>query len=328
MRPSIVGATYDLIEFQGRGTFGQFDRAFRRACRYLSFHPNDATIGKLRSVALHYLRTTGFLDVMQAERTAVWSVAPPNVVQRGDNDFVLVGGSETARVIQAAARPDQLSTIRSSDIGLIGEDIWFFPEMLRVVAPEADVEALCARVGVSLGRSYQKHFFGALPGIDAVLRQAVEEEELHGAFEPGSTDQFDFASCEWCPFNDPRPVRAGLFRQRFEFGPARFVIAAPSRSQRLAIFRVKTTEWVLIVALALLRAALPARYERQYKRLLVSKRYHAALRLPTLIERSLRSGTLLNPSISREWFTYDGLAPASIACLGRKFPVVAIEERP
>lgn len=327
MQRSLVGITYDLLTFDGNGTFAQFDRCFRKACRYLDFEPDDPSRRKLRNVALWYLRTTGFLDVVQDGRTSAWSIAPGNLVQRSDEDFVLVGSSEAARTIMLNAPAEQLSWLDSSDGGLVEGGIRFFPPMLCLRAPFAEVEALAARVGLSVERGYQRRFFRCLPGIDAVLREAVAEDPLTGGFEPGTTDAFDFARCDWLPSNDPRPVVAGLFRQSFEFAPPRYVIAAGSRGRGLTIFRVNLPEWTLIAALALLSGALPARYERRQQRLLVSRRYNNALRLPTLVERCLRSGTLLSPSVSHDWFAYDGLAPASVARLAKKLPVMTIEER-
>jgi hypothetical protein len=326
MQPSLVGVTYDLLTFDGHGTFAQFDRCFRKACRYFEFEPDEANRLKLRNVALWYLRTTGFLDVVQDGRTSAWSIAPANLVQRSDEDFVLVGSSEAARTITLNARADQLSWLASNDGGLVDEGFKFFPGMLCVRASLADVEALSARAGVSLERAYQRRFFRSLPGIDTVLRQAVTADPLSGGFEPGSTDTFDFSRCEWLPSNDARPIGAGLFRQRYEWAPPRYVIAVGSRGRGLTTLRVNVSEWTLIAALALLSVALPARYERRLQRLLVSRRYHNALRLPTLVERCLRSGTLLNPAVSRDWSAYEGLTPASVARLAKKLPVMTIEE--
>jgi hypothetical protein len=326
MQRSLVGVTYDLLTFDGYGTFAQFDRCFRKACRYLEFEPDEVNRRKLRNVALWYLRTTGFLDVVQGARTSTWSIAPANLVERSDEDFVLVGGSEAARNIMLNAPSEQLSWLDNSDGGLVDGGIRFFPRMLCVRARFAEVEALAVRLGLSVERAYQRRFFRSLPGIDAVLREAVAEDPLSGGFEPGSTDAFDFARCEWLPSNDPRPLGAGLFRQRFEFAPPRYVIAAGARARRLTIYRVNVPEWTLVAALVLLNVALPARYGRRQQRLLVSRRYHRALRLPTLIERSLRSGTLLNPAVSGEWIAYEGLTPASVARLAKKLPVMPIEE--
>lgn len=326
MQRSLVSVTYDLLTFDGQGTFAQFDRCFRNACRYFDLESVEADRRKLRNIAFGYLRTTGFLDVVQNGRTSTWSVVPGNLVQRGEEDFVLVGSSEAARTITLHAPAEQLAWLASDDGGLVSQGRKFFPDLLCIRGPLADVEALSVRAGLSLERAYQRRFFRSLPGIDAVLRDAVAEDPLSGGFEPGWTDAFDFARCEWLPSNDPRPVGAGLFRQRFSFAPPRYVIAAESRGRGLTIFRVNVPEWTLVAALALLSRALPARYERRQQRLLISRRYHNALRLPTLVERCLRSGTLLNPAVSRDWLAYEGLTPASVARLAKKVPVITLEE--
>jgi hypothetical protein len=322
--PSVVGLAYDLMEFESRGNFGQFERCYNRACRHLSLQVDEHTRRKLRNVAFRYLRNTGHVDVYQENSQMRWCTSPATLVQRGASDFVLVGGSTASRAIRAVTGKRNISSIKSTDAGLVEEQIPFFPEMLQLSAPLRDVEWICRRSGVLLGGSYQEHFFRRLPRLDTVLRHAVQAEEAPSGFEPGWTDRFDFASCEWHVFEDPRPTDEGLFRQRFRYAAPRYVIAA-RRFHRLGTHKVESPEWALIAALALLRIGLPARYETRFHRLHLSRRYDRSLKLPTLMERCLRSGTLLNPSIGRDWLTYDGLTPNSVSQLTTRLPIFRIE---
>lgn len=329
MERSIIGTALDLLQFEGRGDFGHFDRCFRKACAFFSLGADDAAIRKLRNIALWYLRSTGYVDSNQSTSSCNWSTAPPNLVQRRDQDFALIGGSASAAAVVATTRPDSVRELRSPDGGLVPDTMRFFPSLLCMHVSAEEAQAICRRANVSLGLSYQSHLFQRIPSVDSVLRGAVTQDGEGGPFDPESTHRFNFASCRWEPFGETRAFEPGLFRRSFDYNYAlpSYEVAAPSRHQRLATFRIVEREWVLVVALALLRVTLPIRYEKETQRLHVSKRYHAELRLPTLLERCLRSGTLLNPSPAREWLAYDGVLGSSFARLTTKLPIFSAEGR-
>ncbi len=324
MQRSIIGTLFDLLQFEGRGNFGQFDRCFRKACAFFSLGTDDATLRKLRNIAFWYLRSTGYVDASYTSATS-WSTAPANLVQRGEQDFVLIAGSAPVAAVLAAAPPDTVREVRSPDGGLVPETIPFFPSLLCVNVSVAEARDLCRRANVSLGLSYQSQLFRYVPSVDAVLRGAALREDESRPFEPDSTDRFDFASCTWERFRETRAFEAGLYRQSFDYGAPTYTVVAPSRHERLATFRVIERDWVLVVALALLRTVLPIRYEKDTELLYVSKRYHASLRIPTLLERCLRSGTLLNPSSTREWSVYGGVRGSSVVRLTAKLPMFSAE---
>lgn len=326
MRPSIIGTLFDLLQFEGHGNFGQFDRCFRKTAAFFSLGADDAMLRKLRNIAFWYLRCTGYVDVSYTPSTTSWSTAPPNLVQRGEQDFALVAGSASAVAILAATSRDAVREERSPDGGLVPDRIPFFPSLLCVNTSVTEARDACRRANISLGLSYQSQLFQRVPSVDSVLRRALMRDDDR-PFEPESTDRFDFASCTWERFTETRAFEAGLYRQSFDYRAPTYAIVAPSRHKRLATFRVIERDWVLVAALSLLRAALPIRYEKETKRLYVSKRYHASLPLPTLIERCLRSGTLLNPSTTGDWSVYGGVLSSSITRLTGKLPIFSSEVR-
>lgn len=326
MQHSIISVVFDLLEFEGQGNFRHFDRSFRKACVFLSLVADDAAFRKLRNLAFWYLRNTGYLDVSYTPTATTWSTAPPNLVQRGERDFILVAGSKSAAAVRAAAA-DSAREERSPDNDLQLGPIPFFPSALCLNISLPEARELCGRTNISLSPAYQLQLLQHLPSVDSVLRDALEEEDECAQFEPDSAERFDFASCTWERFSDTRVVKEGLYRQSFDHRSPAYTIAAPSVQKRLTMFRVMERDWVLPAALVLLRKTLPIRYEKSSHKLSISRRYSASLRLPTLIERCLRSGTLLNPAVSREWFIYDGIRSSSVAQLTTKLPIFNAEGR-
>lgn len=324
MPSSIVGATYDLLEFEGSGNFGKFDRCFTKACAFHSFSPDDSARRKLRNVAFRHLIDAGYLDVSYTATTTNWSTAPANLVQRSEFDFVLVGGSAAADRLSRLAPRQHLRSIRSKDDGLVPEGVTFFPSTLQLTASLRDAEAFARATSVHLSPSYQVQFFTRLPSLRAVLATCAEEDTNSPMFEPDKTTRFSVRAASWEPYAETRPLESGLYRRSFDYGPPTYLVALMSPTRR--VLRVKEREWVLVVALASLRLSLTAQYDRTRRRLLVSRIYHRALRLPTLLERSLRSGTLQRPSNTREWLVYDGIEPSSVLRLREKFPIFTIEE--
>ena len=59
----------------------------------------------------------------------------------------------------------------------------------------------------------------------------------------------------------------------------------------------------------------------------IFQRHHGAARLPTLLERLLRSGTLLNPSVTADYFSYGGVTDKTVATLRQCLPFATMEVR-
>lgn len=325
MRSSLVGVTYDLLEFEGTGNFGQFDRCFTKASAYLAIPHDSAERRKmLRNTTFRYLRTTGFLDVQDATKTT-WSTVPAHLVQCSDTDFVFIGGSMSMATLREFASTVTLCAIVSESADVKSGATPLYPNLVRVSGPLSEIAVLSQRSQIPLSLFYQRRLFQHMPSLKFVLANAVEEE-VHGAmFEPNSTTKLDFSSSNWEPYAETRAFEPGLYRRSFEHGPPAYQIAASSKDDQIVVFRVKQREWVLVAALALLGLSLPLQYTRDSRRLSVFRGYDRVLRLPTLIERCFRSGTFMNPSSNRDWINYEGIDSESVQRLTSRLPIFTYE---
>jgi hypothetical protein len=324
VRTSVVAATYDLLAFAGGGDFGKFDQCFTKACAFFSLSLADLARRKLRSIAFRHLRDGGYLDVSYAQHGTRWSVAPATFVQRCKGDFVLIANSATVAAVCTLAPASSVRWIRSSD-GTLSPGAPFFPDVLQLNASDQETEALGRSADVSTSLSYQAQIFRSLPSLRSVLANGVSRDEAGPMFEPNTTARLELSSGEWRPYPEPCALESGLYRTTFDHGAPRFTIAANGNSRDLLTFRVIESEWALVAALALLKAPLRLSYNRSEQRLSVPSTLRRALRLPTLLERSFRSGTLLNPVNAAAMQVYDRITYASMRRLAQKLPLFSIE---
>lgn len=325
VRASVVAATYDLLAFARSGDFGKFDRCFTKACAFFSLRLDDPARRRLRNLALWYLRDSGYLDVSYTDTGTRWSTTPATFVQRSDGDFVLVADSATATVVRDLAPASSLRWIRSSD-GNLSPGVSFFPDVLQLNASTQEAEALGRRAQVSISLSYQARIFRSLPSLRSILAKGVARDDNGPMFEPDTTELLDLSSGDWRPYPEPRALEPGLYRTSFDYGGApRFTIAAYGPSRELLAFRVTEREWALVAALALLKSPLRLSYDRVEQRLSVPRTFRRAIRLPTLLERSFRSGTLLNPVSAAASLVYGGITSASIRRLVLNLPFFSVE---
>jgi hypothetical protein len=324
VRASVVAATYDLLAFARSGDFGKFDRCFTKACTFFSLRLDDPARRKLRNLALWYLRDSGYLDVSYTDTGTRWSAAPAAFVQRSEGDFVLVADSATATAVRDVASTSSVRWIRSSDGNLL-PGVPFFPDVLQLNASDQETEALGRSAQVSISFSYQAQIFRSLPSLRSILAKGVARDDTGPVFEPDTTERLDLSSGDWRPYPEPRPFEPGLYRTSFDYGAARFTIAAEGPSRELLTFRVTEREWALVAALGLLKWPLRLSYDRVAQRLSVPRTFRRAIRLPTLLERSFRSGTLLNPVSAAASLVYGGITYASIRRLALNLPLFSVE---
>lgn len=322
MQASLISATYDLLAFARSGDFGKFDRCFTKACAFFSLRLDDPARRKLRNLALWYLRGSGYLDVSYTDTGTRWSAAPATFVQRSEKDFVLVADSATAMAVRDVAPASSLRWIRSSD-GNLSPGVPFFPDVLQLNASNHEIEALGRSAHVSISFSYQARLFSSLPSLRSILAKGVARDDNGPMFEPHTTKRLDLSSGDWRPYPEPRPFEPGLYRTSFDYA-ARFTVAVQGPSRELLVFRVTEREWALVAALGLLKTPLRLRYDRVERRLSVPRTFRR-MRLPTLLERSFRSGTLLNPVSASTSLVYSGITYASMRRLALNLPLFSVE---
>lgn len=325
MRQSFVGVLFDQLAHAGRGTFGKLDRCVTRTCDYFAIQTEEPTRRKWRNMAFRYLRCTGYLDVLQASSTSEWSAAPSTLVERGDGDFVLIGDSFAAERVVTVLGGKRTAVIHGAERPFAHGNTPFYPDLLRVMLPARDVARVASEASVAVSPRYQERLAAAVPSLDVVLSTVLAVDASGPAFEQGTTDRLDLPSGAWQPYNEPRPFEPGLFRRSFRHAQPEYALAVERAGGGLEVSSVLASEWAFVAAMAKLRHALALRYERRHQRLAVSRKHHGAGRLPTLVERLLRAGTLLNPSVTADWFSYGGLTDTTITAIRSLLPFANIE---
>lgn len=202
----------------------------------------------------------------------------------------------------------------------------FYPDLLHLALPADHVARIAYRANVVLTRRYQEQLGARFPSLKSILNATL----LHGAsgalFEPENTDRLDLPSQGWKPYNESRPGETGLYRRKSRHGPPEYVLAAEGSTGTMEVFHVPASEWVFVAAMAKLRVTLTLRYNRATRRLTVPRRFHGEALLPTLVERLLRSGTLLNPSPTGDSFGYGGITVPTVERLRALFPFATVED--
>lgn len=321
---SLISATYDLLSFDGYGNYSKFDRCFSKACDHASLNIDDVSRRKLRNFAFYFLRVSGHLDVSYAGMGSRWSVAPESLVQRSDDEFVIIGSTRTIELISNLGPSGKVREFREQENLGLPPHIFLYPAMSVVSATPAEAKEISRQSGVSLSLQYQESLFERLPSARSILESALTRADSGPLFEPGSTQKYDFTEATWIPCNEIRPLSPGVFRREFDYAPPEYFIASFAGRNILEISKVIEREWVLLSALAKLGITMTIRYSPTQKRLDVPRK-HRDLRLPTLLERCFRSGALRNPEISQDWTTYTNISQRSVWKMAAKLPILKVE---
>lgn len=322
---SVVGATYDLLEFEGQGNFGQFDRSFQKAIAPMGAI-SMLECRKLRNIAFAHLRNAGYIDVRYSGKKTIWSTAPSTLVQRAEAEFVLVGGSIAANALVNATSPAAVRQLRNADEGLAKNNVQFFPNILRVTATNSDIEVIAQKTNLSVSYSYQQRLFDCLPSLQSVLDDGLVDGDDGPLFDPDSTEHLNVSARAWVRYLETRPFEPGLYRLCFKHAPPKYLVASAEDNGSLRSSWIEARDWALIAASARLGMTIRCRYQKAKRRLLVSRALQKLLPLPYLLERALRSGTLLNPTFpSTDWVAYDGIANRSIQALTSGLPIFHVE---
>lgn len=327
VRRTFVGVLFDQLASAGRGTFGKLDRCVTRTCGFFALEPDEPTRRKWRNMAFRYLRCTGYLDVATTGSSTLWAAAPSALVQRAESDFVLIGDTAAAALLSRSVPEEHASVIAGAGTALVHAGIPFYPDLLRVSLPPLNVTRIAERAGLAVTLRYQERLAVCLPSLDSVLRAVLAADASAGALEPGGSERFNLELGAWDAYNEPRPFEPGLYRRTFRHSQPEYLLAAEGTASKLEVFRLLSPEWALVAVMATLRKELTVRYYRQSQSLTVSRNHEATARLPTLVERLLRSGTLLNPMLTGDSFTYSGLTSKTIERVRRLLPFAKVEAR-
>ena len=327
MQTSLIGTTYDLLSFHEQGTYAVFERCFTKALRYFSIELDDDNRRFLRNWTFHFLRATGYIDVVRTGSTSTWSVSPAALVQRGETDFVLIGSLKQEESLRNVAGPEQLFEIRSTCVqSVLPKEVSLFPNVVQLVANRTQAETVARRSGLNLTCDYQEKMFSLLPSICSVFTEVLVEWQAAPVFESDTVLRYDAEQQCWQPYHEINPLDHGLYKTESKFAkPQYFIAERILRSRRLKIYRVIDEEWAQLAAAAKLHIKIPLRYESDARRLLISGTFEK-LRLPTILERCLRSGTLVQPEVIAGRRIYENIAYKNIWRLVAKLPLFEVEK--
>jgi hypothetical protein len=322
---SIIGATYDLLAFYGEGNDSTLDQCFTKVTKYFALDVNEGMRRRLRNVAFHYLRSTGYIDVVRSGSTTNWSLSPSALVQRHERDFVLIGGTREATALRKVVGAHQLGDIRSQNKGYdLGAGILFFPEVTQYIASIEEAVAVAKKTNLSLSLDFQTNLFKHLPSINSVVGDVLVINNNTEIFDQNSAKYFSTEDRTWKPYAEMRPFMPGLFKHEFRFSLPQYLIATNNSSNELEIFRLLDREWALVCFSHKLNIKVPLCYNQRKQRLSIAKPIYE-LRMPTLLERCFRSGTLLAPELDSEWLHYDNISQRNLWRLIAKLPIFKVE---
>jgi hypothetical protein len=323
MPNSIIGTTYDLLAFHGTGNDGRFERTFDKVCAFYFLEIDDQDKKKYRKWAYHFLRTVGYLELVR--NVGQWSVAPPTLVQVTNSHFTLLGGSREKERLEAATSKKAVREILSDYSNqLFPRDVSFFPSTVSLEATRPEVLRLSNKTGLHVSFDYQDKIFRYLPGINSVLTTVLSEVTHRPIFEPNSGRIFDLQTREWLPHTELHPQSAGLYRSDLQFALTKYYLVN-SVDERLKTYLFKDREWALVCFLALSDLKLPLQYNVLTRTLSIQISGYGELRLPTLLERCLRSGTLTSPKLNGKWTSYENINYANVWHLLAKLPIFTVE---
>ncbi len=321
---SLTGITYDLLTFDGYGNFGKFDRCFTKAAQFLSLKLDEELRRRLRNRAFFYLRVNGYLDIHYLRSKTEWTIAPATLVQRGEKDFVLIGSSKEHTSIRHYVSNSKLNQIKSNENEqAMPSGLSFYPYVTQLTITADEAQVIARKIGVSLSLFYQDKLFEHLPTLQSVFESVITKADGGANFESDSTKKFNFNKFQWEPYDATSPP-TGFFRNEFKYISPEYFIVASTKRKFLEVFRVTEREWAFVCALAKLQIKLPIRYQTENQKLAISRKF-SEFRIPNLLERCLRSGTLLAPEIKHEWSIYSSISYRNLWRLIAKLPIFKLE---
>ncbi len=323
MRESLIGTTYDLLTFFGQGNDSLFDRCFRKTTKYFSLEWETDTYRKNRNIAFHYLRSTGYLDYLS--QGSLWVVSPPALVQRAPTDFVLVGGTQLVKKLREMAPVELLSELHNRSSLDVSDSLSFFPQIVHLRATNKEATRLASLLGIHICADYQNQLFCKLPTLKSVLETILVSATSGAVFEPNTAQHFSDEHKQWVPFADMRPHEPGLYRRDSQYAAPVYYLASSRRNRPIEVWTINDREWAAICYLAQFSKHLVLKYRRTDGALFVPRNEFQEIRMPTLLQRCFRSGSLLNPAVDQTHLIYSNVSERNLFRLISKLNVFSME---
>lgn len=312
------------MAFHGSGSDGLFERCFEKAANYIGCDWNIEAAKKRRRWAYHFLRSTGYIDVVRMQ--SKWSMSPPALVQSRETTFILIGGMRQRESLVNTVSKKVLREVPSIyKDNLLPAQMSFFPSLIELSATQSDAVQIGKEIGIDVCLDYQQSLFKYLPALNHVLNSVLTKISAKPIFEPNSAKYFDASRKEWTPYNGMLPDRPGLYRNDPKYSyPSYF--CATVNEDGLNAFLVEDREWAIICFCALFDVKLPITYNVNNGNLCINSSGFEELRLPTLLEKCLRSGSLREPEFTHQGMVYENIRYANFWRLVSKFPIFSLEQ--
>lgn len=322
---SLIGISYDLLAYHGSGSDGLFERCFEKASNFVGCDWNDELLKKRRRWAYHFLRCNGYIEVVRS--LSKWSVSPPSLVECKDKIFLLIGGTrEREKLLSTASKGALREIVSKFNDNQLPQHMSFFPSILELKASKAEAIQIAKEIDVNISFDYQQCLFKYLPSLDHVLNAVLTKLPTKPVFEANAAKYFDTARREWIPFSGLYPEQPGLYRNDPRFSRPSYYCATSSDAG-LEVFFVQDREWAIIFLCAFSGIKLSMQYRIDNGQITVDASGFEELRLPTLLERCLRSGSLMEPTYTSNGMVYENIRYANLWRLVSKFPVFSLVQK-
>ncbi|MBX9671709.1 MAG: hypothetical protein K2X93_29240 [Candidatus Obscuribacterales bacterium] len=275
---------------------------------------DEAARKKNRNWIYHHLRCHGYIEAFFENGRSQWSAAEAALVERADNGFVLIGDTQAKHQLVKAAK--SVSAI-NLDVDTEPKEM-ILPRVLAVNATAPEVQKLAMESGLSLCLNFQQQIFDALPDAGGVFSRLLVELKGLPKIQDLDCSQYSLQDRQWTAIRTDYARSPGLYKTQFKNRVMKFLLVSSDNSA----FELSDPEWGLVCLFGKLKEKIEVRYNQSKKTLAIQR--IPELRLPTLIERALRSGTMEAPSITDQWNTYGNIQVRSAWFLASKFPMFRV----
>jgi len=319
---SVIQTMFDLMTYYGSGNDCISERCFEKSVDFLGLSLTDSEYTRFRRYAFHYLKSIGYIDVLGSG--SQWATAPSVLVNIENRRWILLADSKKRAASQKLNREfPHKEKLSKSDPLDERYSVKLYPSVLEFDLEDDAAEWLAKELDVKTSKQYQETIFLNLPKLESVI-EAMLMPLAHGdIFEPESTKKFDWTTGSWEPYREYRPYQSGLYRSELKYALPKYFIACGEESEVIA-FQIRDRDWALIVSCHALNIKIPLQYDMKLSAITVPRTGFEELRLPTLLERAFRSGTLLSPDVGQTTFTYQGIPCSELYQLVSKIPVFEV----
>lgn len=326
MAKSLIGTTYDLLAYHRSGNSELLKRSFDKAASHLKIETSDENSKKLRNWTVQFLRTTGFIDIEPLQRK--WSLSPPALIETSNEIFVFLGSSSHKEALRKVAPVTSIKERPGThkEKGF-PEGVTLFPSTLTIALDRKKAVTIADELGVHIVLDYQSDLFTYFPSFESVWSGVSVRMNEQPLFPPDTASYFNMTVNEWYPVKSMYPEEAGLYRCEPQYAATRFYVATKADDHSLEVFQIVDREWVLACFCFLFGYKIGLQYNKQRESLLVQKSRFEDLRLPTLMERCFRSGSMTQPILEPFGFRYETIRLANLRKLITKMPIFTVEQK-